>query len=631
MTEKLGSAVLVLSGDDQALLKSIGEAKVHATGLQEHFDDVAGMVKNALGVLGIGLGLKEMLDATIEAERASRLLANTVRATGMAAGFTADQLRAQAAALTEVTAYGDEAIMGVQRQLMAFRNLHGDVFREAIVITLDFAEATGRDATDAARTLGMALNDPTQGLTRLRQAGVTVTEALKGAVEQMVRQGDLAGAQRLVLDELAKSYGGTAAAARDTLGGAMTALKERFGDLFLEQAAAGKQLKEFVDLVHQSLPVVAAVFSAVFTAVRAVVEGVVEQLFYLGQGLYRLATLDLKGAIESFGQMRGVLELSRDAAAKAAAAYEQTGAEIRGIDQANRDLAASAPVAAGQVAASAAEMQAAMAASSQAAKAAQESAKAAADAVAGAVRQSSETAGLSFDELVAKAKAAADSAAAAASLAATMASQGMTANAEKWREVAASNAAAAKTYASQAVAESKRVQAENRALAASAGQALGRIAGDLLTGKLAFADFAKAVVASILQIIAQLIALKVASAFLGGFGGGFVGALAGGIGPGRAAGGPVTAGTIYPVGEQGPELFVPNVGGSIVPNHELGGGGVNVTVQTTIQGADFGDERVVGRILRGVAQAARSGVVEALDAAGALGDAAAMREGQALA
>ena len=43
---------------------------------------------------------------------------------------------------------------------------------------------------------------------------------------------------------------------------------------------------------------------------------------------------------------------------------------------------------------------------------------------------------------------------------------------------------------------------------------------------------------------------------------------------GRAMGGPVGAGQSYLVGEQGPELFVPGMGGSIVP-----GGGINVTLQ----------------------------------------------------
>ncbi|MFK8251959.1 phage tail tape measure protein [Ancylobacter terrae] len=38
------------------------------------------------------------------------------------------------------------------------------------------------------------------------------------------------------------------------------------------------------------------------------------------------------------------------------------------------------------------------------------------------------------------------------------------------------------------------------------------------------------------------------------------------IGPGRATGGPVRKGTIYPVGEEGPELFSPSQNGQILPN-----------------------------------------------------------------
>lgn len=55
----------------------------------------------------------------------------------------------------------------------------------------------------------------------------------------------------------------------------------------------------------------------------------------------------------------------------------------------------------------------------------------------------------------------------------------------------------------------------------------------------------------------------------------------------RAAGGPVSAGMPYLVGEVGPELFVPGMSGSIVPNNALagvgsGGGGVVVNVHGSI-------------------------------------------------
>lgn len=56
------------------------------------------------------------------------------------------------------------------------------------------------------------------------------------------------------------------------------------------------------------------------------------------------------------------------------------------------------------------------------------------------------------------------------------------------------------------------------------------------------------------------------------------------FGGGKATGGFVTGGTSYLVGERGPELFIPNTGGTIVPNNRLGGSGsiININVQGAI-------------------------------------------------
>lgn len=61
---------------------------------------------------------------------------------------------------------------------------------------------------------------------------------------------------------------------------------------------------------------------------------------------------------------------------------------------------------------------------------------------------------------------------------------------------------------------------------------------------------------------------------------GISGAIENIFGGGKAAGGPVTGGTTYLVGEKGPELFTPGSSGNIIPNNRLGGGGgtINITV-----------------------------------------------------
>ena len=58
---------------------------------------------------------------------------------------------------------------------------------------------------------------------------------------------------------------------------------------------------------------------------------------------------------------------------------------------------------------------------------------------------------------------------------------------------------------------------------------------------------------------------------------------------GKAAGGTVTAGRPYLVGEKGAELFVPNQTGTIVPNDKMSGGATNVNVAFNITAWDSKD------------------------------------------
>lgn len=68
---------------------------------------------------------------------------------------------------------------------------------------------------------------------------------------------------------------------------------------------------------------------------------------------------------------------------------------------------------------------------------------------------------------------------------------------------------------------------------------------------------------------------------------------------GLAGGGDVSGGTPYLVGERGPELFVPDVSGSIVPNGKSLGGVVN-NYTIDARGADPGVERRIVRALKAV-------------------------------
>jgi lambda family phage tail tape measure protein len=100
------------------------------------------------------------------------------------------------------------------------------------------------------------------------------------------------------------------------------------------------------------------------------------------------------------------------------------------------------------------------------------------------------------------------------------------------------------------------------------------------TGKLKFGDLAKSIIADLAKIALKATVTKlftlVGKAILGG-----------GAPGGNAAGGPVSAGKASIVGEQGPELFVPNSAGRILTNATLnrnaglGESGMGATVNNT--------------------------------------------------
>ena len=75
----------------------------------------------------------------------------------------------------------------------------------------------------------------------------------------------------------------------------------------------------------------------------------------------------------------------------------------------------------------------------------------------------------------------------------------------------------------------------------------------------------------------------------------------------KAAGGPVSGGNPYVVGEKGPELFVPKSSGTIVPNNKLGGGDTNnIVVNVDASGSnaqgDQGQAKQLGSLIAAAVQ-----------------------------
>lgn len=110
---------------------------------------------------------------------------------------------------------------------------------------------------------------------------------------------------------------------------------------------------------------------------------------------------------------------------------------------------------------------------------------------------------------------------------------------------------------------------------ATALKAVGTVLSGLISGFSSLVGFINSVVSGIQNIINLVKNNPIVK--------GISGVIDSVFGGGRAAGGPVSAGTTYLVGEKGPELFKPSTSGTIVPNNAMGGSGT--TINLTVNGA----------------------------------------------
>ena len=135
-----------------------------------------------------------------------------IKATGSAAGVTAEQVFKMAGALQELTTFGDEAIINGQNLLLTFKNIGGDIFPRVTEAMLDMSAVMGTDLKATAIQMGKALNDPIKGVASLSRVGVAFTKQQLKQIRVMQESGDVAGAQNVILKELEGQFGGTAKA-----------------------------------------------------------------------------------------------------------------------------------------------------------------------------------------------------------------------------------------------------------------------------------------------------------------------------------------------------------------------------------------------------------------------------------
>jgi hypothetical protein len=218
------------------------------------FDKLGGALKTSV-VAGAAAAAAAMAALTVElvfATKAANVqeesevkLAVALRSIGRASRETLDGLKAHAAALQNVTKFGDETIIGVQALLVQLGRLADtEQIERATEATLQFAAATGTDLQAAALLVAKAAQGQTASLSRY---GLILREGIPP--QEKFNE---------LLNLMEQNFGGTAEALGATFQGRLQQATNAFGDL---QEEVGFTITQS-PAIQEALKITAEAFAA---------------------------------------------------------------------------------------------------------------------------------------------------------------------------------------------------------------------------------------------------------------------------------------------------------------------------------------------------------------------------------
>ena len=219
------------------------------------FGDVAKKAALGLGV-AVAVIAAASVNAAADAQLISSQTASVLASTRGAAGMTQKAVEDLATSLSLVTPFEDDLIQKTENMILTFTNISKEIFPQVTETALNMARALGGEPVQQSIALGKALNDPIQGMTALRRVGVSFTEDQVKVVKALQESGDIMGAQKIILKELAVEFGGSARAAGQTFTGQLAIAQNALGNV--AEAIGGPLIGALADLLRSVTPTIVA-------------------------------------------------------------------------------------------------------------------------------------------------------------------------------------------------------------------------------------------------------------------------------------------------------------------------------------------------------------------------------------
>lgn len=184
--------------------------------------------------------IKSITRAFFEDEIAGALLNSTLKATGIWTQKLSNQLMTYGEEMQKVTRYSKAQVWEAQGIVATFTQIGTDIYPRVIESAMNMSEVFGQDLKQSIIQLSKAINDPRM-VENLQRIGVTMSQAQIEMIDYNIEIGNVAEAQRIILEELELEMGNVARTAGQTLGGQVEIVKNQFNELKGEIGALAKE------------------------------------------------------------------------------------------------------------------------------------------------------------------------------------------------------------------------------------------------------------------------------------------------------------------------------------------------------------------------------------------------------
>lgn len=171
--------------------------------------------------LPIVAGFKIAIDEAAQFNQVQGQTQAAMKSTGGAANVTIGHIDALSASIGKLTAQDGEVVQSMENILLTFPSIRNEmgkgnaIFDRTSKAVADVSARMGTDLNAAALQVGKALANPIKGLSALTRVGVQFSDEQIKMVTHLVNTGNIMGAQKIILGELTKEFGGSAKAMGD--------------------------------------------------------------------------------------------------------------------------------------------------------------------------------------------------------------------------------------------------------------------------------------------------------------------------------------------------------------------------------------------------------------------------------